>query len=107
MFSSFQVALQKLFSADRWCRTTIANQVLGALTQVRVPRPKRRRQRRAGRCCCSAALALMLTIDRTLNGYLARAQAATDRAARARLLGRGDALAAPCWGVSMIGPPME
>ena len=100
MFSSFQDALQTVLPADAWCPTTSRSPVLRRADRSS---PARRSGSAPSGWCCwwSRALALMLTIDRTLNAHLARAQAAADRAARAGLLGGADARARCCSGVSL------
>ena len=91
MFAKFQGALQQYF-LQSLVPDGIAKPVLGALTQFAA---KANRLGSAGLVVLLVtALALMLTIDRTLNAHLARAQAAADRAARAGVLGGDHARAA-------------
>jgi membrane protein len=96
MFSAFQGSLQKYF-LQSLVPDSIAKPVLGALTQFA---GKANRLGTVGLVLLLlAALALMLTIDRTLNASGACA-AAADRAARARLLG-GATLGPLLLGVSL------
>ena len=67
----FQDALQKYF-LQSLVPDSIAKPVLGALTQF-AGQGQPARHASAWCCWCSRALALMLTIDRTLNAHLARA----------------------------------
>ena len=95
MFSSFEAALDKYF-LQSLVPDDIATPVLALADPVR-GQGRAAGRRRPGACWSCTALALVLTIDRTLNAIWRVRTAAPDRTARPRLLGRHDARAAGCW----------